>query len=517
MWRVAHFAAAYVADQHRRAAAAERPALLAAMEAVRIPLTPTAVLGGVTVPAATQATPLAMPSHFVVIDAAGALRLGRLPVVRLTAAGARLDRASRGEAIVAVADVARLVELLKPVATAQDGAAPPPDSEPPPEPEDEPEDDEDGAQASGGTGSMVLLEEGKAGAARGEGQIHFKHSDREPGLARQQALDQARQAGILGNPDLLAAELAKPEPDLDPSTAGPAGAPLGSGSATSNSYGATLRRPRSRWWVVGLPVPVGPEQALVLVDRAASALRVVEVLDAMPFGGVLAVEVDGQLAMFPLGFDVGLYVGWSAGFDSLATRLVLDVGPAAIVARDSSGVELAQVAVTEGAIADGLAAVVAAGRAAFPDRTDAVVAVREGASAAELVTVLDVALVAGLRGLALQDHVEPSKLPMLRLGTPEIAGDLEPAIVRRYLRRNLAKLKACYVAALAAQPALQGTTLANFFISPAGTVASSGTERVDPAMGRCIAGVLKAIEYPKPRGGGGALVHVPITFRPTGG
>ena len=68
---------------------------------------------------------------------------------------------------------------------------------PPPEPEEEEEDDD-----SGGTGTAMALEEGKMGkkdSDRATGQYKMKNNNVDPQLARQQAIDQARSAGVLGS------------------------------------------------------------------------------------------------------------------------------------------------------------------------------------------------------------------------------------------------------------------------------------------------------------------------------
>ncbi|MBA3394244.1 MAG: FHA domain-containing protein, partial [Deltaproteobacteria bacterium] len=72
------------------------------------------------------------------------------------------------------------------------------DDPPPPEEEDKPD---DGAEESGGTGTAMALDEGKMGkkeSDRAEGQYKMKKEQEDPQLARQQAIEQARNAGILG-------------------------------------------------------------------------------------------------------------------------------------------------------------------------------------------------------------------------------------------------------------------------------------------------------------------------------
>ena len=73
------------------------------------------------------------------------------------------------------------------------------DDPPPPEEEDKPDDGED---ESGGTGTAMALDEGKMGkkdSDRAEGQYKMQKNQEDPQLARQQAIEQARNAGILGS------------------------------------------------------------------------------------------------------------------------------------------------------------------------------------------------------------------------------------------------------------------------------------------------------------------------------
>jgi hypothetical protein len=55
-----------------------------------------------------------------------------------------------------------------------------------------------------------------------------------------------------------------------------------------------------------------------------------------------------------------------------------------------------------------------------------------------------------------------------------------------------------------------------FFITPNGNVASSVGSGVDPNVASCVAAVIKAIQFPKPKGGGGVQVNYPFTFRSAG-
>ena len=116
----------------------------------------------------------------------------------------------------------------------------------------------------------------------------------------------------------------------------------------------------------------------------------------------------------------------------------------------------------------------------------------------------------GMRGRA-------AAVPQVRIGQPNAVGDLDKAIIRRYIKRNIAKITYCYEKELLAKPGLAGTVSTQFFISPNGKVSSSRAAGVDGAVSSCVAGVIGAIEFPKPKGGGGVQVNYPFTFRPTGG
>jgi hypothetical protein len=76
------------------------------------------------------------------------------------------------------------------------------------------------------------------------------------------------------------------------------------------------------------------------------------------------------------------------------------------------------------------------------------------------------------------------------------------------------KIEDCYAKALATNPTIAGTVSVQFFITPKGTVASSSASGVDPALATCVAGVVKALVFPPPQGGGGVQVNYPFTMRP---
>jgi hypothetical protein len=109
----------------------------------------------------------------------------------------------------------------------------------------------------------------------------------------------------------------------------------------------------------------------------------------------------------------------------------------------------------------------------------------------------------GMRG---RGHV-----PVVLLESATVTGPLDRAIIRRYIKRNLNRIQSCFEHALQSHPGLAGTVTAMFEIGTDGRVASSsatGLADVDT----CIAGVIKAIEFPKPAAT--TTVTFPFVFRP---
>jgi hypothetical protein len=108
-------------------------------------------------------------------------------------------------------------------------------------------------------------------------------------------------------------------------------------------------------------------------------------------------------------------------------------------------------------------------------------------------------------------------IPTVSIGQPVAIGDLDKAIIRRYLRRSIDKIRYCYESRLLAKPDLSGGTVATqFFIAPTGKVTSAIAEGVDDTVSSCVADVISNIEFPKPKNGGGVQVSYPFIFETAG-
>ncbi len=138
-----------------------------------------------------------------------------------------------------------------------------------------------------------------------------------------------------------------------------------------------------------------------------------------------------------------------------------------------------------------------------------------GRAKVETITLVPVQDSVAHSSTAYADH--GTGTPSIRIGQPLAHGELDKAIIRRYIKRNVQKILYCYEKELLVSPTLAGTISVQFFIAPSGEAKTVTASGVDPRVAACISDVVKSIEFPKPKGGGGVQVNYPFTFRPTGG
>lgn len=92
--------------------------------------------------------------------------------------------------------------------------------------------------------------------------------------------------------------------------------------------------------------------------------------------------------------------------------------------------------------------------------------------------------------------------PRVVVDVGAVAGDLDAAVVRRLLRREVARYAACFTQRVAVDPAVAGGVVeVAFAIQPAGSVASPHADGVDPQVARCVASAVAAVAFPAPRDG----------------
>jgi len=78
----------------------------------------------------------------------------------------------------------------------------------------------------------------------------------------------------------------------------------------------------------------------------------------------------------------------------------------------------------------------------------------------------------------------PRRSRRCRSGQPSAEGDLDKAIIRRYIKRNIQKIQYCYEKQLLAKPTLAGTVSAQFFSTPNGNRRAVDRQRPRPPRSR---------------------------------
>jgi hypothetical protein len=375
-------------------------------------------------------------------------------------------------------DLTALDDTTKPTAADQDDPPPPP-----------PEDEND---ESGGTGTAMALDEGKMGkkdSDRAEGQYKMKKDQDDPQLARQQAIDAARAAGILGSSALT----------------GVAGLPGGLSSDHPNEDGTPSRVAQ----VEGVVMKDGKLQRLRAMVFMPPTAKATALIDAMSVtDDAIAVSYNGKIRPLNVQFTMhdtanihdSPWLEARVSTKAIAIEAVPDK-PIEVTALDQLG-----------------AAMEKARNGSELGAVD--VLVDPDVDVQRLVDVMVALDVAGAKVIGMgsaptgeQLARRGHKITALAFGQPMAQGDLDKALIRKVVKGARTKVTYCYEKALVASPTLAGTVTVQFFIKPDGTVASVAASGVDPDVATCVGNVIKSLVFDKPKSGGGVQVVYPFTMR----
>jgi len=349
------------------------------------------------------------------------------------------------------------------------------DDPPPPPPEDMPD---DGKDESGGTGTAMALDEGKMGkkdSERAEGQYKMKTAGgREP-------------IGERGH--LIHAFDRMSDPDNNPSRVADVAGEVMADGKLDRQLLAIVATPRTNAQRLAKLVAAGGNAIVVSSRGAVRPLRV-------DFTPVRDTRLVGPVA--------DRWIEVLVTSMRLAVEAVPDVPIAAA--------DLAQ-----------LGAALAKARAARA--LDAIVPVDvlvgTDVDAQRLVDVVVALDRAGARMIGLGSA--PQGVEAARRGhrNPTVAinafhgeGAVDWAIVRDMLRAAKPKLLACYTTALAKTPDLRGDVSVSLYATPEGKVATVDASGASADVASCVGGTMKALTFPKAKGGGGARLHYVLAFRP---
>jgi ribosome-binding factor A len=106
-------------------------------------------------------------------------------------------------------------------------------------------------------------------------------------------------------------------------------------------------------------------------------------------------------------------------------------------------------------------------------------------------------------------------VPEVIPGRPNVHGSLDKEIIRRIVHQHMNEVKFCYDQELARKPTLAGRISVQFAISPVGQVITSvmqSTSMDDARVENCVVNAVRRWEFPKPTGGGIAIVLYPFSF-----
>jgi len=103
---------------------------------------------------------------------------------------------------------------------------------------------------------------------------------------------------------------------------------------------------------------------------------------------------------------------------------------------------------------------------------------------------------------------------------PVVQGSLDPALIRKVIQSNLAKIKFCYESQLTMNPNLAGQVKVRFVIAGTGRVADAKVDTSsigNATVEQCVVGRVRTFVFPKPKGGGTVIVAYPFIFKSAGG
>ena len=106
----------------------------------------------------------------------------------------------------------------------------------------------------------------------------------------------------------------------------------------------------------------------------------------------------------------------------------------------------------------------------------------------------------------------PPSAPRVVFGKATIRGGLDLNIVRRYVRRKLARIRHCYEKELLENPELEGALTVDFEITPQGLVENVEASGLQESVGECVSETIRTIQFPIPNDGGAVHVTYPFTF-----
>jgi hypothetical protein len=279
---------------------------------------------------------------------------------------------------------------------------------------------------------------------------------------------------------------------------------------------------------------------IVIADRDAPAVRLVEVVRAL--GGHAALAVSADAGAHARAFEVGFGLDSDDAFDDhsqaqLAVTLTGDRVEMAVIA---DGRVVPEMFAWKGATGDAAAAYAQARASAGQhDRGDLRLWFGGDATVGQLVALTDALVGAGASMFILGEPrtpgptgtvggygtiragtsgagQRPRAIPSMRISPAEVSGALEANVVRGLIKRDQQRFSYCYERALLGDPSLAGAVATHLVVKADGTVASAEAKGVSDEVAGCLRNALSTLEFPRPKHGT-VQVRMSFAFAPTGG
>jgi hypothetical protein len=107
-------------------------------------------------------------------------------------------------------------------------------------------------------------------------------------------------------------------------------------------------------------------------------------------------------------------------------------------------------------------------------------------------------------------------------GTAQVMGSVDKELVRKVIQEHAAQIRYCYEQQLALNPKLSGKVSIKWIINADGSASGAqvdmgATTLMDPKVHQCMMSRITSWEFPKPKGGGVAVITYPWILRSSGG
>jgi hypothetical protein len=106
-------------------------------------------------------------------------------------------------------------------------------------------------------------------------------------------------------------------------------------------------------------------------------------------------------------------------------------------------------------------------------------------------------------------------------GNATVIGSIDKELIRQVIKEHAAQIRFCYEEQLAVNPKLAGKVSINWTIDADGNasnanVVKDGTSMVDDKVHQCMMARIVSWQFPKPKGGGIAVITYPWILRASG-